>query len=270
MSGCDFDPKSATFNSTCCTIEWDRCFSDTPPGANSTSTLRAYVRNSTYTNSLGQTIQPGCTSDEDQDGVVDGIDQCPDTTTVEKELAAVADGKMTLYTTGPNSGCAILNAEAWDSIFLDVVTSSSSITTAPGLEAVFAVDSTMVSAQASIIGPGFDAKSIARISILDDTCTRKYDDTTQDGDELFTITMYLNDLSNSSFTGQIPETTVPLFADIDFNPALITQSPLWELEYPFHIGTVACCIRLELISEDGGELVQLCLHHFFSREASAK
>ena len=255
LSGCDFDPQSNTFNSTCCNIEWDRCFSDTPPGANSTSTLRAYVQNSTYENSLGQTIEPGCTSDEDEDGVVDGIDQCINTTTVEKELAAKADGKMTLYTTGPNAGCAILNSSVWDSIFLDVVTNSSNILADPGLEAVFAVDSTMVSAQSSRIGAGFGAASIARFSVLDPSCTRKYDDVTQTGDELFTITMYLNDLSQSSFTGQIPESTVPLSAYIDFNPTLITQSPLWELEYPFSIGTVACCIRLELLSKDGGEIL---------------
>ena len=213
------------------------------------------MQNSTYENSLGQTIEPGCTSDEDEDGVVDGIDQCINTTTVEKELAAKADGKMTLYTTGPNAGCAILNASVWDSIFLDVVTNSSNILADPGLEAVFAVDSTMVSAQSSRIGAGFGAASIARFSVLDPSCTRKYDDVTQTGDELFTITMYLNDLSQSSFTGQIPESTVPLSAYIDFNPTLITQSPLWELEYPFSIGTVACCIRLELLSKDGGEIL---------------
>lgn len=213
------------------------------------------MQNETYTNALGVIIDPGCTSDGDNDTVVDGIDQCPGTTSVEMELAAMADGKMTLSTSGTDAGCAILDPSVWDSIFLDVVTNSSNILSNPGLEAVFAVDSALVSAQSSRVGDDFGVASLARFSVLDPSCTRKYDDVTQTGDELFSITMRLDDLSESSFAGEIPEDTVALSGYIDFNKDLITQSPLWELEYPFSIGTVACCIRLELLSEAGGKLL---------------
>jgi len=244
LSGCDFDPRNqATFNSTCCNLGWDRCFSDTPAGA--------FVQDTAYT--VGsETIEPGCIADGDGDGVVDGLDQCPDTTQVEKELAALADGKMTLDTTGPDAGCAILNETVWDSIFLDVLTNSDGIVSDPGLEAVFAVNPAMTSVQEARVvadGGSFGAESIARFTVLDPKCIRKYNDVTQSGDTLFTITPYLND--NDRYSGQVPEGTVLLSADIDFNAALLTQSPLWELEYPFSIGTVSCCIRLELISDDG-------------------
>lgn len=260
---CVFDPLKATFTPECCNIEADECYSDTPSGA--------AVSSSTYTNTLGETILPGCTSDTDMDGVVDGVDQCPDTTQAEIDLYrdAATRKKVSIADVGETAGCVILDPQVWEAIFLDMVvgqtpTDISSTTPNPDIQLSFAIDGVLPSIQAARLNvnvDNLDSGDVTRVRILDRTCSKSFDDTTVQGDELIqtTITLYESGstrAANSLFTGQLPPGTVELTVDVGFDPDTIMGSPLWSLPYPFSTGRIEFCCRLELMSKDGGECIQ--------------
>ena len=188
--------------------------------------------------------------------MVDGIDQCVDTTTVEKELAAKADGKMTLYTTGPNAGCAILSESMWNPIFVTAAYNSSNILSEPLVNLIWAVDDDLLDVQASRVGASFVVDDLAKVSILDgQSCTRKYQGTTRLGDELFEITTTVKNATISIFDGQIPEGSKAFRTSIDFNRPVLTQSPLWTFEHK--VAEIFFCAKLELVSQGGGEYCRL-------------
>ena len=159
---------------------------------------------------------------------------------------------MTLYTTGDNAGCAILNETVWTSTYLYTAYNSSNFLSEPFAEAVFAVDKELEMIQKSRIA-NFSVDKFAEPTVFDSTCTSQYDDILPSGDAFFDITMTLKDsLNNSLFSGQIPEGGIALGVNIDFDPSLLFQSPMMVSSDP-SIVEISFCIRLRMLSEDGGE-----------------
>jgi hypothetical protein len=211
---------------SCCNVERDYCPNDTPRGAT------VYTEAKT----IGDvTIEPGCKSDTDKDGIYDGLDRCPDTTAEDLEMIAASD---TMFL--DEQGCVVLSPQMWEATFIEEATVVSKIDGMPHLDLLFTVNKGL-----SELATARSYPELVQSQVMDASCINTFDDLTDTSTKQLSSVVAMNE--QRSYTGDIPTDAVPVMVGLDFDISKLIGSTVWTDE-PNGIARIDFCLKLSVMS----------------------
>ena len=286
------EPNSTADNTTnCCNLAYDNC-DDTPRFVEVTTTFTGTspVDSSVDGDSMG------CSLDDDGDGVHNGRDRCAYSTEVEVNYAKGLNSTGTPSVDVSNLitidsfGCVATLPAAWEITLVGVTTNSTADDDSvdsplfdvdgdanPDLEILFTTPKLLWDVQESrgVASPPtlqqildetqnpntYDsgkANELIKVTVLDYSCTKKFDDSTDDTPKLLPTAVIRGtgkfpeeDLDDTDLAGgkNIPEGSQPFYVDINLQPDSIVGSPIWSIIPPFDEASVKFCLRVDLYND---------------------
>ena len=254
----------------CCNVEYDNC-EGTPKFVDVTN---AYTPSDSTSPVETSETGMGCSVDTDGDGVDDGRDRCPYSTSFE--VANVDSSDLLAI---DSFGCIVTLPAAWDINFVDITTNTTAddgLTDAdgdanPDLEILFTTPKLLwdVLESRGVTTPPYldnyvsgEVDELVKVSIFDYACTKKFDDsttltspttrllptTTIRGVGKFPEELLAGD--NDAGDKNIPEGSQPFYVDVELNPDSLVGSEIWKIEPPFDEASIEFCIRVDLLSDN--------------------
>ena len=242
----------------------------------------------------------GCSVDTDKDGVDDGRDRCPYSTEVEVNYTKGLDPDgnavdVSGLISRDTFGCIVTLPAAWDINFVDATTNTTAdsdtldgITDAdgdanPDLQLLFTTPKLLWDVQESrgVASPPYlqnitdkaasalvntydegTANELIKATVLDYTCTKKFDDSTTETDPTkrllpTAVIRGVGKFPEETLTGEnlagdknIPEGSQPFYVDVELNPDGLVGSEVWKIEPPFDEASIEFCLRVDLYSDN--------------------
>ena len=213
---------------SCCDIERDNCPDDTPRGATVYTELKTIG---------GETIQPGCKSDTDGDGVYDGLDRCPGTSAEDLAMIEASD---TMFL--DEKGCVVLSPEMWEPTFVEEATVVSKTNGIPYLDLLFTVDKDLYNfAKARVDLPLVDSQ------VMDASCINAFDDLTDTDALIEGLSSSVSENVQGSYNGEISTDAVPVMVGLEFDISKLIGSTVWT-EEPNGVASIDFCLKLSVLS----------------------
>jgi len=238
----------------------------------------------------------GCSLDDDGDGVHNGRDRCAYSTDVEvnyaKGLNSTGSPSVDVsdLITIDSFGCVATLPAAWEITLVGVTTNSTADDDSvdsplfdvdgdanPDLEILFTTPKLLWDVQESrgVASPPtlqeilddtqnantYDsgkANELIKVTVLDYSCTKKFDDSTDDTPKLLPTAVIRGtgkfpeeelDSTDSAGGKNIPEGSQPFYVDINLEPDNIVGSPIWSIIPPFDEASVKFCLRVDLYND---------------------